>query len=167
MIDRKPEDYPKAYENSLDAQAIHRMLGWYKQRLSGLALAQARGAVESILGMLKHGEWLDERDALVARLFPAQVDPDKLSISPEHAARLLTDILAKYPALRPTVTGDVPTMYVIQLHDASVAVADTMERAQKMGDAVRANEDERTRYVFIRDFKLNEWPKHWAGKEPA
>lgn len=62
---RKPDDYPKAFEDSLDARAIRRMVNRMKRTWNGLTLAQARGAVEVIVGMIERGQWLDERDLLV------------------------------------------------------------------------------------------------------
>lgn len=168
VTNRKPEDYPKAFENSLDAQAINRMLGRYKQRCSGLALAQARGAIESIISMLKHGEWLDERDVLVARLYV-----EKLGVEPAEALAMYETILKSYPKLRhilkPILMGEdeAPTMYAVQLNDSIVAVCEEDVRAQQIAEAVKAQEDFHARHVYVREFKLNEWPEHWAGKEPV
>ena len=64
MSNRKAEDYPQAYEDSLDAKAIDRMLSRFKQSIRGLQHAQAVATIDLITGMLRRGEWLAERDAM-------------------------------------------------------------------------------------------------------
>lgn len=103
-MSRRADDYPKAFENSLDAQAIERMIQGFKMNTRGLALAQARETVEMLLGALKRGEWLDERDGMVRALTGKSVGGvHTLDITPERAQALLESILHTHPQLRSAV----------------------------------------------------------------
>lgn len=59
-------------------------------------------------------------------------------------------------------------VYAVQLNDAIVAVSQHESRAARIAHHVKENEDEQHhRHVFVRTFKLDEWPEQWAGKEPT
>lgn len=109
-MSRKAEDYPNAFEQSLDAQAIERMISRFKMNTRGLALAQAREAVEMLLGALRRGEWLDERDAIVRALTGQSMGSGlhTLDITPERAKALLDSIIHTHPQLRSAVAPVLP-----------------------------------------------------------
>ena len=63
-------------------------------------------------------------------------------------------------------------VFVVQLNDSIVAATSTVGRATKMATAVKEagpklESGQYSRATYVRMFRLDAWPEHWAGKEPS